>query len=177
MVSLPQANWQWSVDTEDNSVKVLMGEHSVDIVYQARMFIPFPQKTLYFSLDDVANYSLLSEQFSVDEYSDEQICHIILHILAVTLFHKPIMPKSWLFQTQSQEASYIESRECVYLTSAESNVRAKYFVIDCDEHFALCLLVDVTHPITSRKTFRQGQIVKVSLDKITCIESLYRLCF
>ncbi|AGH81426.1 hypothetical protein PCNPT3_07440 [Psychromonas sp. CNPT3] len=170
MIYLPQADWQWSIDPQDNSVSVLMGDDSVELVYQARMFISLPQKILSFSLEDVAHYTLLKEQFCAEQYTADQSCSIILHILAVTLFHKPIMPKSWQYQTCAIEALDIRSRECVYLTSDQEKVTAKYFVIDVDDKFALCLLVDTQHILTSRKTLRQGQIVKVSLDKITLID-------
>lgn len=171
---IPQSHWQWVFDKQRSLLTLQMGDYHIDIIYKSNMLI-FPEdKAIPFTVDDVARYTQLFESEALRDYQDEFACKIILHILAIELFHKPIMPKSWLF-TESEQPTIagkrpdVEPMMHISLTSKDALESAHYLVIEDEQHFALCMLIDNIHQVTKRKALPQFQIVKVTLDKINLI--------
>jgi cell division protein ZapC len=175
MVFIPQSHWQWVFDKHRSLLTLQMGDDHIDIIYKTNMLI-FPEnKAIPFTVEDVARYTQLFESDALKDYQEEFACKIILHILAIELFHKPIMPKSWLFtETNSQTLMgtrpNVESMMHVSLTSKDDHESALYLVIEDEQHFALCMLIDHIHQVTKRKSLHQFQIVKVTLDKLNLIK-------
>tara|TARA_R110001583_G_scaffold16561_14_gene67839 strand:- start:7042 stop:7569 length:528 start_codon:yes stop_codon:yes gene_type:complete len=172
---IPQSHWQWVFDNQRSLLMLQMGDYHVDITYKSNMLVLPEKQPIPFTVDDVARYTQLFESAALKDYEDEFSCKIILHILAIELFHKPIMPKSWLFsetnrQTLAGTRPNVDPMMHISLTSKAENESALYLVIEDEQHFALCMLLDHMHQVTKRKSLHQFQIVKVTLDKLHLIK-------
>ncbi len=168
---LPKPNWQWFFDKQRSLLTLQMGDVVLDIAYKSNMLVLPDDKPIPFTVEDVARYIQLFESLTLKEYQADFACKIIIHILAVELFHKPIMPKSWLFtNTNASNVFNIESMMHVSLTAKDQHESAHYLLLEDEKEFALCMLIDPIHQLTSRKSLPQFQIIKVTLDKLSLIK-------
>jgi cell division protein ZapC len=178
---IPKSNWQWVFDEQRSLLTLQIGDYIVDIIYKANMLVLPGTMPIPFTVDDVARYNQLFESRAFRDYQDEFSCNIILHILAIELFHKPIMPKSWLFadnevqQTASQllvdkASPRIDPMMHISLTAKDKHESAHYLVIEDEKEFVLCMLIDQIHQLTKRKSLPQFQIIKVTLDKLNLVK-------
>ncbi len=170
---IPKSNWQWFFDKPRSLLTLQMGDYVVDIAYKSNMLVLPDEKPIPFTVEDVARYIQLFESITLKEYQAEFACKIAVHILAVELFHKPIMPKSWLFTDAEaqQSVSSIESMVHVTLTAKGDHESAYYLVLENEQNFCLCMLLDQMHQLTPRKSFPQFQIVKLTSDKLSLIKT------
>lgn len=172
---IPKSNWQWIFDKQRSLLILQMGDYHVDIVYKSNMLVLPTEQPIPFTVEDVAFYTQLFEGPFLRDYQAEFTCKITLHILAIALFHKPIMPKSWLFdntevRTSSSTSSFIDPMMTISLTSKEQHESALYLVIEDEKTFALCMLIDQIHQLSKRKFLTQFQIIKVTHDKLTLVK-------
>lgn len=163
----PQANWHWLFDQNRGTLTLNMRDRVIDIVYKPEMLILKFDQPVFFTIEDVANYIELFEGPALADYPPVLRCNIILHVLAVNQFHKPIMPKNWLFESSVGEQQGVNKGDHVILKSSAIKEAKQYFVLDNGKTFILCMLMDKSHELTSSRTFRQFQIVKVTYDKIS----------
>ena len=168
---MPQANWQWVYNEEQAEVVVQMGDQCINIAFKPNMLVPFCESVIPFTVEDVANYSLLFEKLSSAYDSPLFTCKIVLHILAFELFHKPIMAKSWLFQSAEIAIIPPEKWHIVLLQSKEFSETENYLVVEKCEQFIICMLLAECHQLSSRKVLNQFQIVKVTADKLSAVKN------
>jgi len=169
---IPKSNWQWVFDTERSQLTLQMGDYVIDIIYKNSMLALPDNQPLAFTIEDVARYTQLFESSSLKGYHPEFACKIILHILAVDLFHKPIMPKSWWFTDSPVPASNsIDKMSHVTITAKGGNESAHYLVLEDDGGFILCMLIDHIHQLSTRKSLPQFQIIKVTSDKLNIVKT------
>jgi len=169
---IPKSNWQWIFDKQRSLLTLQMDDYLIDIAYKSNMLVLPTDQPIPFTVEDVARYTELFESSALKGYQPEFACNIILHILAIELFHKPIMPKSWLFNDREVTASsFIDPMMTISLTSKEKHESGLYMVIDDEKEFALCMLIDQIHQLTNRKSLVQFQIIKVTHDKLTLVKS------
>lgn len=167
---MPKSNWQWVFDTQRALLTLTMGDYLIDISYKSNMLVLPDDMPLPFTVDDVARYTQLFESVAFKQYEGAFSCRIILHILAIDLFHKPIMPKSWLFTDNSCPVERsIDLLAHVSLTGKGGNESAHYLVLEDEKEFVLCMLMDHVHQLTPRKSLKQFQIIKVTSDKLSLI--------
>ena len=175
---IPKSNWQWVFDKQRSILTLQMGDDIIDITYKCNMLVLPDVMPVPFTIEDVARYTTLFESRAFKNYQDEFSCKIILHILAIELFHKPIMPKSWLFTDNEIERlavnNLIDVQENTHmsLTAKDQNESAHYILIEADKGFALCMLIDQIHQLTQRKSLPQFQIIKVTLDKLSLVKTM-----
>ncbi|WP_372881104.1 cell division protein ZapC domain-containing protein [Psychromonas sp.] len=167
----PQANWHWLFDQSRATLTLDMGNSAVDISYKSSMLTYQFDKPVFFTIEDVACYIDFFEDPALDAYSPAFRCKLILHILAVRLFHKPIMPKNWLFDSHPGKPYQSARGDHVILISSAVKQAKTYFVLDNSDDFLLCMLVEKSHALTPCRTFNQFQIVKVAHDKIAAKKS------
>lgn len=167
MSFIPKADWQWVYDREEGDLSVIDKENSTQLVYGANMLRLRESQTLSFTIEDVSRYIELFESASLSHFDEPLRCKIILHLLAIDLFHKPIMPKSWLFQTADSSSLVYTQGDLVALCATDLPEFADYMVIEQQGDFCLCMLLDEQHLLSSNKSLKQFQIVKVTLDKLS----------
>ena len=158
----PTGQWQWVFDNDTQQLCVDIGSQIIAISYKARMLVLACDFPLYFSLEDVRKYNDLFEHLPLAHCSEKDSCVIILHLLAVDLFHKPIMPKDWLFQIPEKPLSPVIPENIVSLCAKNQTEPANYLLVEENDGFSLCILVDQEHCLSSRKIFKQFHLIKVS---------------
>jgi cell division protein ZapC len=158
----PTAQWQWLFDTETQQLCADIGAQKIEIVYNPRMLVLECDFPLYFTLEDVMKYNILFDSLPLAEYSEAESCSIILHMLAAGLFHKPIMPKDWLFQPPETDLIIVQPETIVSLCGKGQATPANYILIEELDGFSLCLLIDDEHHLSDRKTFKKYHLIKVS---------------
>ena len=169
---IPKAEWQWVFDHQQGKLSVVGLDRSIPIVYQSNMLRLRESQTLSFTVEDVTRYIELFESEPLSRFEESLRCKIILHLLAIDVFHKPIMPKSWLFQTSDEPKAQFDHGELALLITSEDLEPAKYMVLEQQDNFCLCMLFDESHLFPNGKTFKQFQIIKVTADKLTpCLQT------
>ncbi|WP_299667731.1 cell division protein ZapC domain-containing protein [uncultured Psychromonas sp.] len=169
---IPKAEWQWVFDLQQGKLSVVDRERTFPIVYESNMLRLRESQVLSFTVDDVSRYIELFESESLSHFEESLRCKIILHLIAIDLFHKPMMPKSWLFQTSEHQQTQYNNGELAMLTTSGMPESAKYMVLEQQDNFCLCMLFDEIHTFSNGKIFKQFQIIKVTADKLTpCLES------
>ena len=169
---IPKSNWQWVFDKQRALLTLQMGDYIIDIAYKSNMLVLPDDQPIPFTVEDVARYTQLFESNALKNYEAEFACKIILHILAIDLFHKPIMPKSWLFTSaDAQNLNNIDTMTHVTLTAKAEYESAHYLVLEDEKEFALCMLIDQIHQLSARKSLPQFQIIKVTLDKLSVVKA------
>lgn len=168
---IPQANWHWLFDHDRATLTLNMGGSVIDIVYKPAMLTLQFDQPVFFTMEDVANYIDLFEGSALAYYTPKLRCKIILHILAANQFHKPIMPKNWLFESNLGTQHQVNKGDHVVLISAAIKEAKKYFVLDKSDDFILCMLIERSHGLTFNRNFAQFQVVKVTYDKISACKA------
>jgi len=168
----PKADWQWVYDHEQGKLSVMDRDRCFPLVYKKNMLVFTESQTLPFTVEDVSRYIELFESDDLSHFNEALRAKIILHLLAIDSFHKPIMPKSWLFDTPTSIEQDYTKGELVTLTTTGMKQSAKYMVLEQQQGFCLCMLFDPSHQLTTHKYFEQFQLIKVTSDKLTrCAKS------
>ena len=162
----PKADWQWVFNEEENFLKVLMTNCEIKLAYKPRMLVLEFVSPLYFTLEDVINYNALLETLPLASFSEALSHTIILHVLAIGLFHKPIMPQGWLFESSESPLKEIKEGHIYSLKSKKMDSNGNYLLVELSDEFALCLLLDKQHDLSSRKSLQQFHVVKVTIDQL-----------
>lgn len=169
---MPKAEWQWVYDKPQGKLSVMDRDRSFPIVYHANMLRLRDSQVLDFTVEDVTRYIELFESSALQHFEESLRCKIILHRLAIDLFHKPIMPKSWIFQTAMQCQTHFSNADIAMLTTCEGGHVAKYMILEQQDNFCLCMLFDQSHSLPNNKIFEQFQLIKVTTDKLTpCLQA------
>ncbi|TEW55243.1 hypothetical protein E2R68_05660 [Psychromonas sp. RZ22] len=163
---MPKAEWQWVYDQQQGKLSVVDRDRTFPLVYQSNMLRLRESQKLSFTLEDVTRYIELFESPSLSHFEESLRCKIILHLIAIDSFHKPIMPKSWLFKSVEQPESNYANGELITLTTSGVPQSAKYMVLEQQDNFCLCMLFDEQHLFPNNKVFKQFQIIKVTTDKL-----------
>jgi cell division protein ZapC len=163
---IPKPHWQWVYDNEQGKLAVVDRDRSFPLVYPKNMLMLPKSQTLPFTVEDVTRYIELFESNALSGFDEALRCKIILHLLAVDGFHKPIMPKSWLFEDAKETNSVYDNGEIVTLTAVGMKEQVKYMVLKQESNFCLCMLFDEHHLFSNNKTFKQFQLIKVTVNKL-----------
>ncbi|MEL0631000.1 hypothetical protein, partial [Psychromonas aquatilis] len=66
---------------------------------------------------------------------------IILHLLAIHVFHNTIIPKSSLFQESPVQQMQFDNAELAVLTTTEGQ-SDKYMVLEQQDNICICMIFD-----------------------------------
>lgn len=166
---IPKADWQWVFNQELGLLTVVNSSCSFLLSYQSNMLRFAEQQSFFFTIDDVTRYIELFESEQFSDFTEDLRCKIILHILAVDLFHKPIMPKSWLFADADEVNNEWQFADRVTMTASGYPNTAEYLVIDRESNFYLCMLIDDQHQFANDKELKQCQLIKVTAEKLKSV--------
>ena len=164
---IPKADWQWVYDHNKGNLSVTDRDRSFPLTYQKNMLVLHETQSLDFTVEDVTRYIELFESIPLRHFEESFRSKIVLHLLAFDIFHKPIMPKSWLFKTADEIESDYEYGDMVNLTALDMDEATQYMVLQQQKEFCLCMLFDDLQVFANNKIFNQFQLVKVTVDKLT----------
>lgn len=137
----PSDTWSWYYD---NKAQSLMLDLGMDMVFCVNL----PPKVLInsafddckFSVDDASAYQMFVEHISYLPLSEPRKVELALNCVAARRFHKPMLPKSWFFETQGA-GYYPEEGEIVSLKNDLGE--GHFIIVENYECASMCMLVDM----------------------------------
>ncbi|GAD90332.1 MULTISPECIES: cell division protein ZapC [Vibrio] len=173
--------WNWYYDEEQSS---LMLEISEEMVFRSnlprKVLIESAFKPQKFSVEDADIYHVFQDSVKGLPLSIPRQAELVLKAVAVKRFHKPVQPKSWFFDTQSngyqpQEGEVVELQNeynTGYFMVVESSdtasivvsVNSDDFYLSGSKHLSFCQPIKVMHDRmrSANALFFQAQIQMVS---------------
>lgn len=158
----PMSDWFWF--SENGQLMLSMGkEWQCTTAYNKQHIVDLPDGQDLFNLRDTEIYLSIGNCLlnSDAEFSEAQLTHILINATAALVFHKPISPKSWLFE----EVEYygVNNRLAKINTALGTGV---VLVLCDDQHLATCMLVSNIMPINQNKQLKQFDLIKVALNRL-----------
>lgn len=91
------------------------------------------------------------------------VYQITLNCLVAKCFYKPLMPKSWFFNT----ACTLSSALVANVVKLQSNVEERhYVVVESNNSASTLLLIEKSHRLNDVKTLSQFEMIKVMNDRL-----------
>ncbi|OLQ69988.1 cell division protein ZapC [Photobacterium proteolyticum] len=161
----PTDSWTWYYDHKDDSLMLDLGEEMVfRVSIPTKHLVTSAFERTVFTVDDATIYQGFLENIAQLELSAPRKVELALNAVAASRFHKPMMPKSWFFETQ-QGGCEPENGDVVTLQTEFG--AAKYLVIENSGCASLCMLADVEPlALTSTKEMTFCDTIKVMNDRM-----------
>lgn len=161
-----QPHWLWLYNQESGELSVkLSEENSCQIAYKPSQLVNIHFERSELDIEDATVFQSTTEL--LEGYpSDKLPCAIgdaALHAMAWKRFGRPQMPQSWYFQ-KSDITEWPEERRLCELNSGFD--QGLFMIIDADDEFASCVLLDESMQLSAIKTMRQFQVIKVTLNRL-----------
>lgn len=164
--------WKWYYDEDKSSLMLHISDEMVfhtnltRKVLSQSAFNPQP-----FSVDDAYQYQLFQETIKGLDLSTPRKAELVLKSVSIKRFHKPVQPKSWFFDTQSdnyhpQEGEIIE---------LQNELNSGFFlVVDVAETASIVVSVNIDDfYLTATKTLSFCQPIKVMHDRMRAANTLF----
>ncbi|MEP1384109.1 MAG: cell division protein ZapC domain-containing protein [Paraglaciecola sp.] len=158
----PMADWFWF--SENGQLMLSMGkEWQCTTAYNEQHIVNLPADRQLFNLRDTEIYLSIGNCLlnSDADFSEAQLTHILINATAALIFHRPISPKSWLFD----EVEYFGVNH--KLAKINTAFGTGVVLVLCDQlQLATCMLISNEIPITNKKCLKQFDLVKVALNRL-----------
>ncbi|CED71461.1 cell division protein ZapC [Aliivibrio wodanis] len=171
----PSDTWSWYYD---NKARSLMLELSMDMVFCVNL----PSKVLIdeafnkskFSVDDAASYEMFVEYISFLPLSEPRKVELALNCVAAKRFHKPMLPKSWFFESQGDGYCPAEGE----VVSLKNDLGEGHFIIvENYECASMCMLVDMDafalNPVKYMSFCEPVKVMHDRMAKLQVVNSSY----
>ncbi|OZS42647.1 cell division protein ZapC [Photobacterium sanguinicancri] len=161
----PNNSWKWYFDQQHNSLMLSLGK---DMVFRtaipAKFLITCAMQENTFTVDDATAFETFKSSIEHLDLPKPRKAELALNAVAAGRFHKPMMPKSWFFQTQSHG---YEPEQGEIVTLATETGHGKFIVIENSGSASLCMLAEQeTLALNSTKEMNYCDTIKVMNDRI-----------
>lgn len=155
----------WYYDPQDDSLMLDLGNEMVfRVSIPTKHLVTSAYERTVFTVDDASVYQTFKEGIAHLELSEPRKAELALNAVAASRFHKPMMPKSWFFETQ-QGGCEPENGDIVILKT--DSAIAKYLVIENSGCASLCMMAEVEPvALTSTKEMAFCDTIKVMNDRM-----------
>ena len=164
--------WQWHFDQENQRLAL---DLDADLMFVSalgpRQLIADGFEQHGFAVPHARDYHHYLEMLeSRLGLGGDMAMQISLNAVAAKYFHRPLMPKSWFFQSAgASQARAVEAGQVVRLAS-DSQIR-HYFVVESDTNASLLLLIERDHQLSGTKSIGQFSVIKVMNDRLLSLAS------
>jgi cell division protein ZapC len=166
--------WKWYYDEERTS---LMLHISDEMIFHTNLSRKVLNQSAFdaqpFSVDDAHQYQQFQNAIQGLELSTPRKAELILKSLAIKRFHKPVQPKSWFFDPQSQSNDYQPQEGEIIELNNELN-SGFFMVVDVSETASVVISINLDDfYLTGSKTLSFCQPIKVMHDRMRAANALF----
>jgi len=161
----PSKDWQWNFCHDNNRLTLDLGDNMVFVsAFKQAQLVKDAFNSRCFSIEDTAIFNLLMDKLEGQlPMPAEFICQIVLNAVAAKAFYKPLMPKSWFFNTAPSVSSALPGK-VVKLTSAYDTKH--YIVVESNTTASTLLLIESSQQLDEKKSLGQFGLIKVMNDRL-----------
>lgn len=161
----PNNVWKWYFDTKAQALMLDLGQDmAFQVAISKKHLVPDAFVSASFTVDDAALFQLYLEAILHLPMLGPAKTELALNAVAAHRFHKPVLPKSWFFNTQ--HIHYSPSTGCIVTLENELS-RGSFLVIENTGCASLCMLVDeVAFKLNEVKEMRFFDVIKVMNDRL-----------
>ncbi|MFL7011944.1 cell division protein ZapC [Enterovibrio norvegicus] len=168
----PNNAWKWYFDTDANALMLDLGSDMVfKVAIEKKHLIPDAFVDTPFSVDDASLFSTYSDAVSQLPLSGPRQAELVLNAVAANRFHKPLLPKSWFFETQAGHTTPAVGSIVDLKTEHGSE---SFLVIENAGCASLCMHAsESTLALTDTKQMRLCEAIKVMNDRLSLNQQQY----
>lgn len=157
--------WCWLYNDEQQlAIETGTGE-AIVLPYKPKQLVNITFEQQAFDIDDANAYQKIVE--ALQNYRPDSLPveaqKAALCAIAFNRFGCPQMPQSWHFQKSDLEQWSQERHLCELNSGFDQGL---FMIIDIDDEFASCMLLNNTMQVSNIKTLRQFQVIKVLNNRL-----------
>ncbi|KLV03773.1 cell division protein ZapC [Photobacterium aquae] len=162
----PNNSWMWYYDQKVDALMLDLGDEMVfRVSIPTKHLIPCAFAKSVFTVDDATTYQTYLEGINQLDLSPPRKAELALTAVAASRFHKPMMPKSWFFE--SSNANCVpQTGDVVTLTTKDG--KGNFLIIENSGCASLCMLASVEGlTLTTSKEMAFCELIKVMNDRMS----------
>lgn len=165
MLIKPNKDWKWNFCQRQNRLTLEMGEDMVFVsAFEKRHLVSDAFVSESISVEQTEDFALFYEKLDQQlPVPSDFIYQIALNCLVAKCFYKPLMPKSWFFNTAPTLSSALLAK-VVKLESATEE--RHYVVVESNANASTLMLIEKSHGLNDVKTLNQFDLIKVMNDRL-----------
>lgn len=161
----PSKDWQWNFCHDKNRLLMDLGEGMVFVsAFKQSELVNDAFTSSRFSIEQNEDFTAFMEKLDGQlPLPDEFIYQIVLNAVAAKSYYKPLMPKSWFFDT----ALSVSSAQVGKVVKLQSKVETRhYLIVESSPTASTLLLIESAHQLNENKTLSQFGLIKVMNDRL-----------
>ncbi|PMH46500.1 cell division protein ZapC [Vibrio sp. 10N.286.49.B3] len=163
----PSNTWNWYYEENKQTLMLDLGD---DLVFQTnlarKLLVNCALSANEFTVDDATSFQTFRDPIHSLSLSEPRQAELTLYCVAAKRFHKPVQPRSWFFDHQSEGYAPQEADVIRLVNQYGSGL---FIVLEVGDGSSLCTFVELEEmELTSAKSLKFGDSIKVMHDRMVC---------